>query len=113
MTHKDISRFTDAWAEIATCINEAENVFALLARIQQSGEFDGFFGIVDMAAVAAGAFGRTRRQRIRRPRPTAPPADERRICMASGQALAGFGLRQLAFGFKGDTKPTVPPRARR
>ena len=55
MTHEDISRYTDALAEVSKRMSEAENVFALLARIQQSGDFDGDFGIADMAAMAAGA----------------------------------------------------------
>jgi hypothetical protein len=55
MTHEEIARYTDALAEVARRTCEAENVFALLSRIQEGGDFSGHHGIADMASLAAKA----------------------------------------------------------
>lgn len=54
-TAEENTRYLDALDEVVRCIDQAENVFALLARIQMEGDFDGHFGLSAMPALASKA----------------------------------------------------------
>lgn len=56
-TAEEVTRYTRALSDVSIRMSEAENVFALLARIIQGGDFPGHFGIADMASLAAKALG--------------------------------------------------------
>jgi hypothetical protein len=55
LTHADATRFTNAVQEVSVLVNQAENVFALLALLIQEGDHAGHFGLHDMAALAGKA----------------------------------------------------------
>lgn len=57
MTAEEAVTFADAIDTVCIRMNQAENVFALLARIQQDGEYEGHFVLADMAHLAAAALG--------------------------------------------------------
>ena len=51
----DAARFTNAMQDVAVLVNQAENVFALLALRIRDGDHTGHFGLHDMAALAGNA----------------------------------------------------------
>lgn len=57
LTAEELTAFADAIDTVCIRVNQAENVFALLARIQQDGEYEGHFELADMAHLAAAALG--------------------------------------------------------
>ncbi|NEX47734.1 hypothetical protein [Pseudotabrizicola algicola] len=57
LTAEEATTFADAIDTVCIRMSQAENVFALLARIQQDGEYEGHHGLADMAHLAAAALG--------------------------------------------------------
>ncbi|MFN3721886.1 MAG: hypothetical protein ACK4VZ_02485 [Paracoccaceae bacterium] len=57
LTAEEATTFADAIDTVCIRMNQAENVFALLARIQQDGEYEGHSGLADVAHLAAAALG--------------------------------------------------------
>ncbi|MDP2739895.1 MAG: DUF1018 domain-containing protein [Pseudorhodobacter sp.] len=56
-TAEEVARYTRSLGDVVIRMSEAENVFALLARIIQDGDLADNFGIADMASLAAKALG--------------------------------------------------------
>lgn len=56
-TAEEVTRYTRALDDVSIRVMEAENVFALLARILEDGDYDGHFGIAAVASLAAKALG--------------------------------------------------------
>lgn len=55
LTADEVVAYADAIGTVCIRVNQAENVFALLARIHQDSDYDQHYGLADMADLAAAA----------------------------------------------------------
>jgi hypothetical protein len=57
LTPEEAASYADAIATVCIRVSQAENVFALLARIKEDGDYAEHHGLADMAHLAAVALG--------------------------------------------------------